>query len=141
MVQLVPSDSARLSPWRGNNGASQGSSALLQSPQPHPLRLQALHTSIRRACPGSNTPGGAHHACRLCGLATLLGDHKRNTRRLQTALGGAPETCCSSIPIRWSCRWDVVLRVLMLTRYCRMGASSRLRAYQHVPYLETHGVE
>jgi glycosyltransferase involved in cell wall biosynthesis len=31
------------------------------------------------------------------------------------------------------------LRVLLLTRYGRLGASSRLRAYQYLPYLQSHG--
>jgi len=31
------------------------------------------------------------------------------------------------------------LKVLLLTRYGRLGASSRLRAYQYVPYLEANG--
>lgn len=31
------------------------------------------------------------------------------------------------------------MRVLLLTRYGRLGASSRLRAYQYLPYLESQG--
>jgi glycosyltransferase involved in cell wall biosynthesis len=31
------------------------------------------------------------------------------------------------------------MNILFLTRYGRLGASSRLRTYQYVPYLETHG--
>ena len=31
------------------------------------------------------------------------------------------------------------MRVLLLTRYGRLGASSRLRAYQYLPYLQSHG--
>ena len=33
------------------------------------------------------------------------------------------------------------LNVLALTRYARLGASSRLRFYQHLPYLEDHGLQ
>jgi glycosyltransferase involved in cell wall biosynthesis len=33
------------------------------------------------------------------------------------------------------------LRVLLLTRYGRLGASSRLRAYQYLPYLESQGFQ
>lgn len=33
------------------------------------------------------------------------------------------------------------MRVLLLTRYGRMGASSRVRAYQYLPYLRAHGLE
>jgi len=32
------------------------------------------------------------------------------------------------------------MKILMLTRYGRLGASSRIRSYQYVPYLEKHGV-
>lgn len=33
------------------------------------------------------------------------------------------------------------MRVLLLTRYTRLGASSRLRSYQYLPYLEKAGIE
>ncbi len=33
-----------------------------------------------------------------------------------------------------------MLRILVLTRYGRLGASSRLRFYQYLPYLEQHGI-
>src|SRR5579862_5264103 len=33
------------------------------------------------------------------------------------------------------------IRVLLLTRYSRMGASSRLRALQYIPYLSAHGCD
>lgn len=33
------------------------------------------------------------------------------------------------------------MRILLLTRYSRMGASSRLRCLQYIPYLATHDVE
>jgi glycosyltransferase involved in cell wall biosynthesis len=33
------------------------------------------------------------------------------------------------------------MRVLLLSRYDRLGASSRLRLYQYLPYLESHGFE
>jgi glycosyltransferase involved in cell wall biosynthesis len=33
------------------------------------------------------------------------------------------------------------MKVLLLSRYGRLGASSRIRFYQYIPYLESHGVE
>jgi glycosyltransferase involved in cell wall biosynthesis len=33
------------------------------------------------------------------------------------------------------------MRILVLTRYERLGSSSRIRFYQYTPYLQTHGVE
>ncbi|MGE5376829.1 MAG: glycosyltransferase family 1 protein, partial [Bacteroidota bacterium] len=33
------------------------------------------------------------------------------------------------------------MRILALTRYERLGSSSRVRFYQYLPYLQTHGVE
>jgi glycosyltransferase involved in cell wall biosynthesis len=33
------------------------------------------------------------------------------------------------------------LRILLLTRYGRLGASSRLRAYQYLPYLQAQGLD
>jgi glycosyltransferase involved in cell wall biosynthesis len=33
------------------------------------------------------------------------------------------------------------MRILVLTRYERLGSSSRVRFYQYVPYLQAHGVE
>ena len=36
---------------------------------------------------------------------------------------------------------DTTIRVLALTRYERIGSSSRVRFCQYFPYLETHGVE
>jgi glycosyltransferase involved in cell wall biosynthesis len=33
------------------------------------------------------------------------------------------------------------MRILVLTRYERLGSSSRVRFYQYIPYLQTHGVE
>lgn len=33
------------------------------------------------------------------------------------------------------------MRILLLSRYSRLGASSRVRFYQYLPYLETHGIE
>jgi glycosyltransferase involved in cell wall biosynthesis len=32
------------------------------------------------------------------------------------------------------------MRVLLLSRYGRLGASSRIRSYQYVPFLEAHGI-
>tara|TARA_B100000989_G_scaffold103827_1_gene76076 strand:+ start:20344 stop:21414 length:1071 start_codon:yes stop_codon:yes gene_type:complete len=34
-----------------------------------------------------------------------------------------------------------VVRVLLMSKYDRMGASSRLRSYQYLPYLNQHGVD
>ena len=33
------------------------------------------------------------------------------------------------------------MRLLLLSRYGRLGASSRLRNYQYLPYLESQGIE
>jgi len=33
------------------------------------------------------------------------------------------------------------VRVLLLSRYSRLGASSRIRSYQYLPYLEAHGFQ
>lgn len=33
------------------------------------------------------------------------------------------------------------MKVLLLSRYSRLGASSRIRFYQYMPYLESHGVK
>ena len=33
------------------------------------------------------------------------------------------------------------MRVLLLTRYGRLGASSRVRSLQFLPYLEAHGIK
>jgi glycosyltransferase involved in cell wall biosynthesis len=33
------------------------------------------------------------------------------------------------------------MRVLLLSRYTRLGASSRLRFYQYLPFLESHGID
>src|SRR5690242_5944979 len=33
------------------------------------------------------------------------------------------------------------MRVLVLSRYGHLGASSRVRFYQYIPYLEAHGIE
>ncbi len=33
------------------------------------------------------------------------------------------------------------MKVLILTRYGRLGASSRLRSFQYIPYLEKHGID
>lgn len=33
------------------------------------------------------------------------------------------------------------MRVLLLTRYSRLGASSRLRSYQYLPYLQSQGID
>lgn len=33
------------------------------------------------------------------------------------------------------------MRILLLSRYTRLGASSRLRLYQYLPFLESHGIE
>jgi len=33
------------------------------------------------------------------------------------------------------------MRILLLTRYERLGSSSRVRFYQYIPYLQEHGVE
>jgi glycosyltransferase involved in cell wall biosynthesis len=33
------------------------------------------------------------------------------------------------------------MRILLLTRYGRLGASSRLRTYQYLPYFKTHNIE
>ena len=33
------------------------------------------------------------------------------------------------------------MRILLLTRYERLGSSSRVRFYQYIPYLKAHGVE
>jgi glycosyltransferase involved in cell wall biosynthesis len=33
------------------------------------------------------------------------------------------------------------MRILLLSRYTRLGASSRLRSYQYLPYLRTFGIE
>jgi len=35
----------------------------------------------------------------------------------------------------------MMMRVLLLTRYSSLGASSRVRFYQYLPYLESHGYE
>lgn len=33
------------------------------------------------------------------------------------------------------------MRVLLLSRYCRQGASSRMRSLQYLPFLENHGIK
>ena len=33
------------------------------------------------------------------------------------------------------------MKILLLSRYSRLGASSRLRSYQYLPYLKTHGID
>jgi glycosyltransferase involved in cell wall biosynthesis len=33
------------------------------------------------------------------------------------------------------------MKVLLLSRYTKLGASSRLRSYQYIPYLQEHGIE
>ena len=33
------------------------------------------------------------------------------------------------------------MKVLLLSRYTKLGASSRLRSYQYLPFLEKHGIE
>jgi hypothetical protein len=33
------------------------------------------------------------------------------------------------------------MRILVLSRYQRLGSSSRVRFYQYFPYLESHGLE
>jgi glycosyltransferase involved in cell wall biosynthesis len=37
--------------------------------------------------------------------------------------------------------WELKLKILILTRYERSGASSRMRCYQYLPWLEAAGVE
>ncbi len=48
--------------------------------------------------------------------------------------GARARSCCRGIP-------GPRLRVLLLTRYGSLGASSRLRAYQYLPYLRSHGFD
>ena len=33
------------------------------------------------------------------------------------------------------------MRILLLSRYSRLGASSRVRSYQYMPYLACHGMQ
>lgn len=33
------------------------------------------------------------------------------------------------------------MRIVILSRYSRLGASSRLRFFQYIPYLVSHGIE
>jgi len=33
------------------------------------------------------------------------------------------------------------MKVLLLSRYTKLGASSRLRSYQYIPFLEQNGIE
>jgi hypothetical protein len=33
------------------------------------------------------------------------------------------------------------MRILLLSRYTRLGASSRLRFYQYLPFLKSRGIE
>src|SRR5205823_11128976 len=135
MAHVLPEHGPSLSPRkRASEKADAGDAPLLLPPQSNPLCLQAFQPWDGHARDAGYPFRRARFAPRRRDFQTVPIPTSRDCEGLRTPLASD-----SGATPRHASRPR--LKVLLLTRYGRLGASSRLRAYQYLPYLRSQGFQ